>query len=112
MHTGRDQAAAQAVIRAMRRLRSPWVRAFLIWTAALLAVAILLAVSALAGFLRADDECFVGTGPCPQLGDANFTTLAIAVFVIPLVWLVGVLAGALARAIAARRRTGGGPGAP
>lgn len=80
-------------------LRSPWTRAFLGWTAILLAAATLVALGAIIGFLRADDECWFQSGPCPQAGDRNFVLLEFAVFGIPLIWLVGVLLGTVARAL-------------
>jgi hypothetical protein len=90
----------------MRLLRSPWTRAFLIWTAILLVAATLIALAAVIGFLRADDACFFQNGPCPEAGDQNYVNLAFAFFGVPLIWLVGVLLGVVARALARRRRTG------
>jgi hypothetical protein len=84
---------------------SPWTRAFLVWTIALAVLAIVLALDAVMELLHADDACFFQVGPCPEFGDANHVRLAIAFFGIPLVWLVGVLVGAVARAIARRGRT-------
>lgn len=89
----------------MQMLRSPWTRAFLVWTAVLVAVATVLALGAVIGFLRADDECWFQSGPCPQAGDRNFVQLEFAVFGIPLIWLVGVLLGVVVRALARRSRT-------
>jgi hypothetical protein len=88
----------------MRLLRSPWVRAFLIWTAVLLAAAAVVGIGAVIGLLRAADECFFQTGPCSQAGDTNSVLLAIAFFGIPLIWLAGVLLGVLGRTLASRRR--------
>jgi hypothetical protein len=88
----------------VRLIRSPWTRAFLVWTIALAVAAILLAIVAVMGLLRADDACFFQVGPCPEIGDANHVRLAIAFFGIPLIWLVGVLVGALAHVLARRRR--------
>jgi hypothetical protein len=89
----------------MDRLRSPWTRAFLAWTAALAFVAVILFVAAVVGFLGAADACYFQIGPCAQAGDANFALLQSAVFGIPMVWLVGVLVGVAARAVVRRRRT-------
>jgi type IV secretory pathway VirB3-like protein len=89
----------------MRLIRSPWTRAFLVWTAVLAAAAIVLAVVAVMGLLRADDACFFQVGPCPEFGDVNHVRLVIACFGIPLIWLVGVLVGAVARVLAKRDRT-------
>jgi hypothetical protein len=89
----------------VKLLRSPWTRVFLGWTIALAVLAFVLAVDAVMGLLRADDACFFQVGPCPEFGDANHVRLAIAFFGIPLVWLVGVVVGAVARAMARRGRT-------
>ena len=102
---GADERHAEGA--ATNRLTSPWVRAFVIWSAVLLIASILVAIAAIVGFLRADDACFFQLGPCPELGDENFTRLEFAVFGIPLIWLVGVIAGAVGHAIAARRRQRG-----
>ena len=88
----------------MKLLRSPWTRAFLAWTIVLTVAAILLALDAVIGLLRADDACFFQVGPCPEFGDANHVRLALAFFGIPLIWLVGVLVGAVAHVLARRRR--------
>ena len=83
----------------MRRLRSPWTRAFLVWTVVLVVVATLLAISAVGGFLGSAGDCWFQTGPCAQAGDANFARLEFAVFGIPLIWLVGVVVGIVARRV-------------
>jgi hypothetical protein len=90
----------------MRRLRSPLLRAFLVWTVVLLAAAILLAFGAIIGFVRAQDACFFQTAPCPGSDDPNLVQLAVAFFGIPLIWLIGVLLGAIGQALAARSRKG------
>jgi hypothetical protein len=82
------------------------------WTAVLLVVGSLLAIDAVAGFLRAGDACFFQNGPCPQLGDEHFQELNAAVFVIPLIWLAGVVVGAAARALANQRRPASLPPTP
>ena len=88
----------------MRLIHSPWARAFLVWTLVLAVAAILLALVAVIGLLRADDACFFQVGPCPEFGDVNHVRLAIAFFGIPLLWLVGVLFGAVARVLVRRSR--------
>ncbi len=88
----------------MRRLRSPWVRAFLVWTFVLLAAAIVLAIGAMVGLLQAQNACFFQTAPCPGSDDPNLVLLGVAFFVIPLIWLIGVLLGAIGRALAGRTR--------
>ena len=87
----------------MRRLRSPWTRAFIVWTVVLALVAVILFVVAVVGFLDAANDCFFQSGPCSTAGDANFVTLQVAVFGVPMVWLAGVLVGVVARAIDRRR---------
>ena len=85
-------------------LRSPWVRLFLAWTVVLLGIATVVGIDALMGINRANDDCFFQTGPCPQAGDPDFVQLDVAFFVIPLVWLVGVLLGVVLRSVGGRRR--------
>lgn len=91
----------------MGRLRSPWVRAFLAWTAVLVIVATLVALGAMIGLYRADQDCYFQypAVPCPQSGDPLLLQLQVAFFGIPSIWLVGVLLGAVVR-VARRRRTG------
>ena len=89
----------------MRRLRNPWTRALLVWTAVLLAAATILAIGAVAGFLRSADDCYFQVGPCSQAGDPDVVRLQFAVFGIPLIWLVGVLVGVVGRMRAGRRGT-------
>lgn len=91
--------------RAMRALKSPWTRAFLVWTIISLLAAIVVAVDAVVGLLRSADACFFQTGPCSQEGDPDVTQLQVAFFGIPLIWLLGVLLGVVGRAIAGRSRT-------
>jgi hypothetical protein len=82
----------------MARLRSPWTRAFLIWTTVMALAAVVLAFVAIAGFLRAAGICWFQAGPCAQAGDANDVLLRFAAVGVPAVWLVGMLAGAAAYA--------------
>jgi hypothetical protein len=89
----------------MRQLRSPWTRAFIVWTVTLLVAAVLLAAIAVNGLLRAADACYFQIGPCAEVGDPANVQLAFAFFGIPLIWVVGVLVGAACRAVAGRRRT-------
>ena len=91
----------------MRRLRSPWTRAFLVWTVILLAAATLVALDAVIGLYRADQACYFQYPlvPCPQTGDPLLVQLDFAFFGIPLIWLVGVLLGVIGRALARRSRT-------
>jgi hypothetical protein len=89
----------------MRLLRSPWTRAFLVWTVVLLAAATVVAVDAVIGLLHTADECYFQIGPCSQAGDPDVVELQFAVFGLPLIWVVGVLLGVVGRAMARRRRT-------
>lgn len=89
----------------MRRLKSPWTRAFIVWTVALFVACTVLAIAAFAGFLSAADACWFQTGPCSQVGDADWVRLQVAIFGVPLIWLVGVVVGGIARALSRRRRT-------
>lgn len=92
----------------MRVLRSPWTRAFLVWTVILTAAAILVAIGALIGLAKADQACFLQypVVPCPLSGDPLLVQLDFAFFGFPLIWFVGVLLGVVARGLARRRRTG------
>ena len=91
----------------MRLLRSPWTRAFLLWTVLLVAAAVLLALGAVIGLLRADQACYFGypVVPCPGTGDPLVVQLDFAFFGIPLIWLAGVVLGVVGRTLARRRRT-------
>jgi hypothetical protein len=88
----------------MARWRSPWTRAFFVWTVVMTLAAVALAVVAIAGFLRAADLCYFQIGPCGQAGDPNDVLLRFAVVGMPAVWLFGVLAGAAAYGWQHRRR--------
>jgi hypothetical protein len=87
----------------MRLMRNPWTRAFLVWAAVCLAVALLLGMDAFAGLIRAQDACFYQGAPCPQAGHPKLIQLEVAFLGIPLVWGLGVVLGVVARAVAARR---------
>lgn len=89
----------------MQRLRSPWTRAFLVWTVVLLTAAILVAFGAMNGLVQAQNACFFQTAPCPGSDDPNLVLLGVAFFVIPLIWLIGVVLGAIGRALAGRTRS-------
>ena len=87
----------------MQQLRSPWARAFLVWTVVVLAVAALVAIDAVAGLLRAADDCWFGLSPCSPKDDPHLVQLQVAFFAIPAIWLAGVLIGVVAHAFARRR---------
>lgn len=85
----------------MRRLRSRWFRGFLLWTLALLAIAILVLIQAMASLYDAQQACFFQFPalPCPGADDPRVAQLTFAFFGIPLVWLVGIGVAALAVAL-------------
>ena len=91
----------------MGRLRSRWVRGLVLWTLALLVVAVLVAVQAMVSLDDAQQACFFGfpSVPCPAGDDPRVAQLTFAFFGIPLVWLVGLGLAALVWAV---RRRGGG----
>jgi hypothetical protein len=90
----------------MRRMRSPWTRAFLIWTAMFLVGMILLALDASAGLISADQACFVQTAPCPDASHPRVIELQFALLGMPLIWVVGLVVGVVGRAVAERRSAG------
>jgi len=91
------------------RLRSRWVRGLVLWTMALLVVAVLVAVQAMVSLADAQQACFFGypSIPCPAGDDPRVAQLTVAFFGIPLAWLVGLGLAALAWAV--RRRGGDHP---
>jgi hypothetical protein len=90
----------------MRLLRSRWARGFVVWTFVLLLVAIVLAVSAVASLLEAQQACFFGfpSVACPDGQDWRVRLLTFAFFGVPLIWLVGVVVAIVGRAVANRQR--------
>jgi hypothetical protein len=75
-----------------------------IWTVAMLAVAIVLAVEAVLSLNAGQQECFVNypATPCPERDDPAVVRLTVAFFGIPLAWLIGL--GVLGLLGVARRR--------
>ena len=73
----------------MRMLRSPWTRAFLVWTVILLAAATLVALDAVIGLYRAGQACYFQYPlvPCPQAGDPLLVQLHFAFFGFPLIFM-------------------------
>ena len=90
----------------MRPLRSRWARGVVVWTFVLLLVAIVLAVSAVASLLDAQQACFFGfpSVACPDGQDWRVRLLTFAFFGVPLIWLVGVVVAIVGRAVANRQR--------
>ncbi len=87
----------------MRRIRSPWVRAFLIWTVVSVVATLVIAADASIGLAHAQQACFFQTAPCPDGSHPKVVQLQVAFLVVPLVWLVGVMLGVVVRAVDRRR---------
>ena len=89
----------------MRPFRSKWARGVALWSLALLALAIVLAVTAVAGLIDAQQACFFGfpSVECPDGQDGRVSLLTFAFFGIPLIWLAGVVVAIVGRAVATRR---------
>jgi hypothetical protein len=87
-------------------LRSRRARWFALWTLILLVVAIVLAVIAVASLVDAQQRCFFEypSVACPDGQDWRVALLTFAFFDVPLIWLVGVIAAIVGRALAKRRR--------
>jgi ribose/xylose/arabinose/galactoside ABC-type transport system permease subunit len=83
------------------RLRSRWFRGLALWTLAMLAIAVLVAIQAMASLDDAQQACFFGypSVPCPASDDPRVAQLTFAFFGIPLVWLVGIVVAALVWAL-------------
>ena len=88
----------------MKRLRTRFVQAILLWTLLMLVLAVLLAVQATGSLIFAGQDCFLNypAVPCPSATDPALTRLTIAFFGVPLVWLVGIGLALVGRAL--RRR--------
>lgn len=91
----------------MSRLRNGFVRVGVLWTLALLVVAILLAVQAMSSLYDAQQACFFNYPaiPCPSGDDPAVTQLTIAFFGVPAVWLAGIGLVVLVWAVQRRRRS-------
>ena len=86
-------------IASMRRIRSPWTRAFLIWTVVSLVATLVVAADASAGLGDAQQACFFQTAPCPDGKHPKVVQLQFAFLGMPLIWVVGVMLGIVARAV-------------
>jgi hypothetical protein len=97
---------AQGTIEAMGPLRSRWARGFVVWTLALLVIAIVFAAFAAASLVDAQQACFFGypSVACPDGQDWRVGLLTFAFFVVPLIWLIGLAVAVAGRAIAKRQR--------
>jgi hypothetical protein len=89
----------------MGPLRSRWVRGVVLWTLALLLIAIGLAAFAAASLVDAQQRCFMEypSVPCPDGHDWRTGLLAVALLGVPLIWLVGVVAAIAGRAVSKLR---------
>jgi hypothetical protein len=89
----------------MKRIRSRLVRAVLLWTLFMLAVAGLLAVQATGSLIVAGQDCFFNypAVPCPSATDPALTRLTFVFFGVPLAWLVGIGLAVAGRALRHRR---------
>lgn len=90
----------------MGPLRSRWARGVLLWTLALLVVAIGLAILASASLIDAQQRCFVDfpSVACPDGQDWRVGLLTFAFVGVPLVWVVGLIVSVAGRAASKRRR--------
>lgn len=63
----------------------------MVWTLALFAVAVLLAIQAMASLYDAQQECFFHfpAVPCPGADDPSVARLTFAFIGVPAVWLLG-----------------------
>ena len=86
----------------MRRMRSPWIRAFLIWSVGALVATLVVAADASAGLYGLQQDCFFQVSPCPDASHPKVIQLQFAFLGMPLIWVVGLVIGVVARAVAAR----------
>jgi hypothetical protein len=90
----------------MSRIRGGPVRVLALWTLLLVVAAGLLAAQAVWSIYSAQQACFLSypSVPCPSDDDPAFVRLRFAFFGVPLVWLIGIGAAVLGRALLSRRR--------
>jgi hypothetical protein len=83
-----------------------WVRGVVLWTLALLVVAIVLAVVAVSSLIDAQQRCFFEypSVACPDGQDWRVGLLTFAFFGVPVIWLVGAAAAIVERVLARRQR--------
>jgi beta-lactamase regulating signal transducer with metallopeptidase domain len=83
-----------------------WVRGVVLWTLALLVVAIVLAVVAVTSLMDAQQRCFFEypSVACPDGQDWRVGLLTFAFFGVPVIWLVGAVAAIVGRVLARRQR--------
>jgi hypothetical protein len=87
-------------------MRSRWVRGVVLWTLALLGVAIVLAVVAVTSLMDAQQRCFFEypSVACPDGQDWRVGLLTFAFFGVPVIWLVGAVVAIVGRVLARRQR--------
>lgn len=85
----------------MKRLRTRFVLAIVLWTILMLVVAVMLAVQATGSLIFAGQDCFLNypAVPCPSATDPALTRLTVAFFGVPLVWLLGIGVALIGRAL-------------
>jgi hypothetical protein len=89
----------------MGPLRSKWARGVVLWTLAMLVVAIALAAFASASLVDAQQSCFMGfpSVACPDGQDWRAMLLTFAFFGVPLIWLIGLIVAIAGRAVSRQR---------
>lgn len=78
-------------LRERRRARWRAARPALLWTLAAFLVAVVIAITATTSLVDAQQACFSGPDPCPARDDPRLAWLVVAFFLVPLVWLLGLL---------------------
>jgi divalent metal cation (Fe/Co/Zn/Cd) transporter len=78
-------------LRERRRARWRAARPALLWTLGSFLVAVVIAVAATTSLVDSQQACFFGADPCPAPDDPRLAWIAVALVVIPLVWLLGLL---------------------
>jgi hypothetical protein len=81
MPTTRERRAAR-----WRAARAP-----IAWTVLVLGGAGVIAIAAIQSLSAAQQACFMQDGPCPGADDPRLVWLVVALFGMPLVWLLGLL---------------------
>jgi uncharacterized BrkB/YihY/UPF0761 family membrane protein len=78
-------------LRERRRARWRAARPAIAWTLGAFLVAVVIAIIATVSLYDAQQRCFYGTDPCPGADDPRLAWLVVAFFVVPLIWLLGLL---------------------
>ena len=87
-------------------MRSRWARGVVLWTLALVVVAIVLALIAVSSLMDAQQRCFFEypSVACPDGQDWRVGLLTFAFFGVPVIWLVGAVAAIVGPVLARRQR--------